>query len=140
MYRDLPPTFPPRNPHTTQKHRKEVFWQITIPLAIGLIIVLAMAVGVTFASAPQASRLADISLIWLILPTMIIFLVFLVLTAGLAYGVIWLIGNLPPLAFRAHKFLIQLSVTVRKLSDKSVEPILRVESLKASLRAARRRL
>ena len=139
MFRDLPPTFPPRNPFTQQKHRREVFWQITIPLAIGLIIVLALAVGVTLASSTQASRLADVSLIWLILPAMIIALVFLVLTAGLAYGIIWLIGKLPSLTFKIHKFLIQLSVRVRKISDKIAEPVIRVESMKASWRALRRR-
>ena len=135
MFRDLPPNFPPRNPFTQQKHSREVFWQITIPLVVGLLIVLALAVGVTFASAGQASRLADVSLIWLILPAMIIFLVFLVITAGLAYGMIWLIGKLPPLAFKIHKFLIRLSVAVRRVSDKVVEPVMRVESLKASWRA-----
>jgi hypothetical protein len=138
MFRDLPPIFPPRNPFTHQKHRREVFWQVTIPLAAGLIIVLALAVGVTFASSGLASRLADVSLIWLILPAMVITLVFLVLTAGLAYGVIWLIGKLPPLAFKIHKFLLLFSTRVRKISDKAVEPVIRVESLKASWRALRR--
>jgi hypothetical protein len=65
--------------------------------------------------------------------------VFLILTAGLAYAVIWLIGKLPPLAFKIHKFLTLNNTRVRKISDKAVEPIFRVESMKASWRALRRR-
>ena len=137
-----PPSLFERNPVTYEVHRKEVFRQITIPFLIGLLVLLAACVAVVFFSFRgnlDASRLADVSLIWLILPGMVIVLVFSLLFGGLAYGVFWLIGKLPPLFLKVFNFIVKVGAILRNASDKAVEPVLKVESLRASWRALTRR-
>jgi hypothetical protein len=86
-------------------------------------------------SAYGISRWADISVIWLIIPMMLVVLVLLVLVGGITYGIIWVIGNLPPLAFQALKYFKQANSIVRKGSDTAVKPFIRIQELQASWRA-----
>jgi hypothetical protein len=136
--RDPKRSLPDRNLETYQNHRREIFWQITIPLVIGVLVVLALAVGILFGSVADVSRWADISIIWLILPSLLITLVFLIVTAALAYVVLLLINRLPPYMLLLQDFFHKIRDGVRRVSDKAVEPVLRVEGLKASWRALRR--
>lgn len=135
-----PPLLPERNPVTTQRHRREVLWQITIPLIVVVLIFLAVAGLVAFrADSATASLWGDISLIWLIIPAFIGGLILLALLAGLAFGVIWLVRNLPPLALKAQNIFVTVGVNVRKATDLAVEPILRVQSTAAALKVLLRK-
>jgi hypothetical protein len=129
-----------RNPVTYQSHRKQVLWQITIPLVIGAVIILILAVSVTTGSPQTASLWADVSLVWLIIPVMIVSLILLVFLAGLAYAVIWLVRTIPGYAMQAQNFMIMIVRQVEKLGNVIVEPILRVNAFLASLQALSRSL
>ena len=62
---------PERNPVTHQKHRQEVLRQITLPLLLGLAVLLTLAILVVitgFQGGEQVSIWADISTVWLIMP------------------------------------------------------------------------
>ena len=137
-----PPSCPKPNPLTRRKHRQEVLWQITLPLALGAILVLAAGVGVVYAGATQAGpleRWASTSIIWLIIPMMVLTLILLGVTAGLAYGIVWLIGALPKYPRQIQDVFVLIDARVRKAADASVEPTLRVRSFTAGLRALRRK-
>ncbi|OGO31150.1 MAG: hypothetical protein A2Z16_07295 [Chloroflexi bacterium RBG_16_54_18] len=137
-----PPSSPKPNPLTRRKHRQEVLWQITLPLALGAILVLAAGVGVVYAGATQAGpleRWASTSIIWLIIPMMVLTLILLGVTAGLAYGIVWLIGALPKYTRQIQDVFVLIDARVRKAADASVEPTLRVRSFTAGLRALRRK-
>ena len=99
MSEQFHPPFPVEpNPLTQRQHRKEVLWQITLPLAIGVLLVLAAGIGVGYAGASKAGpvdRWASISTIWLIIPMMAVALIFLAVTAALAYGLMRLNALLP---------------------------------------------
>jgi hypothetical protein len=135
-----PPALPPRNPITHKAHNREVFYQITLPLVIGIVTALFFAVLATQATASTASTWADISLIMLIIPTMIVALLFLLLTAGTIYLMIKLLPLIPPYARLTQEWFTYISFRVRIVADKSVEPFLRVHSYLASVRAFRRNL
>jgi hypothetical protein len=124
-----------RNPVTQQAHRSQVLWQITIPLVIAAIVILVLAVLAATGSPQGASLWADIALIWLIIPVMIASLILLVLLAGLAYAVTWLVRTIPGYAMRAQNFMIMATSQVERLGDVIVEPILRVNAILASLQA-----
>lgn len=49
---------PERNPVTHAAHRREVFWQITFPFLIALIILLGLVAGVIFAGTTGAGMSA----------------------------------------------------------------------------------
>ena len=136
------PSYPVPNPVTRRMHRREVFWQITVPLVIGAILVLAAGAGVIYVGATNlgpVDRWASISIIWLIIPTMFVALIFLAVIASLAYGLVRLIGVLPKYTRQVQDLFVSIEARVKSAADSAVEPTLRVQGIIAGLRALRRR-
>lgn len=131
---------PERNPATHRIHRREVLWQITVPLVVALLVIVAL-MALTILSAvrgPSAvSRWADISLIWLILPMLVVTLLFMAITGAIAYGVIKLIGALPRFTLRVQSIVALLGQRAHQISDKIVAPFIKIDSFGASVKAAR---
>jgi hypothetical protein len=135
-----PKELPERNPVTYERHRKEVMWQILVPVLIGTVIVLALSILATTRTDAQVSKGADVSVIWMITPMLIIALIFLVLLGAMIYAMMSLLGILPGYARLVQDYFNAVRVQVGIVSDKAVEPVLRMESIKASLRALGRSL
>lgn len=129
-----------RNPLSQQNHRKQVFWQITVPLIAVVVVILAVAVLAATGSGQSTSLWANISLIWLLIPVMVFALILMVILAGLVYAVIWLVRILPGYSMQVLNFMIAISSQVEKLGNAIVEPILRINAFLASLQALRRSL
>ena len=141
VYQPLPDLH--RNPKTHARHRREVFWQISFPLIIGVLICLLLS-GLAVAASPQgASRWADISLIFLIFPVLVLSLIFLAINIASVYLLVKLIQVLPGYMFRFYGFLLMVSDWIKQVNNRAVEPFLRFEQFKASARTlgrqARRR-
>jgi hypothetical protein len=137
-----PPFASKPNPVTQRKHRQEVWWQITLPLLVCVLLVLAAGAGVVYAGAVNGGpvdRWASVSIIWLIIPTMLITLILLAVTASLAYGLMRLNGALPRFTRRLQDLWILVAARAKRAADASVEPTLRVQSISAGLRALRRK-
>jgi hypothetical protein len=130
-----------RNPVTHQAHRREVFWQITLPIILGVSIILGLAIWtiVYAAQGGGTTHAAGTSLIFLIIPTMIMGLVLLVSRAGFAYAVIWLNQNLPPYAKQVQDIFDLIKERVRYYADRLVEPVLRWHSTQAGISALGRK-
>jgi predicted membrane protein len=130
-----------RNPLTHEKHRREVFWQITIPLIIGLAFIadLVALTIVTAAQGGNVSQAADTSLIFLTIPTMLMAFVVLAVLAALAYGIIWMNKNLPPYFKKAQDAMVRVRDGVRSGADKLTGPVIRFKSMMASLEAFKRK-
>jgi uncharacterized Tic20 family protein len=140
MNRGIPDTRKERNPITRRRHKKEVLWQITVPVIVGGVFLLAISLLSITLSQIEASRWADISLIWLIIPAMVVLLISLVLLAASIFATIKIIEVIPNAAFQLHKVMIQLHAMVRNVSDRLAEPILRANSLSAALDALKRQI
>lgn len=137
-----PPPYRQRNPITYHKFKREVFYQIYLPTLIGALVLLVIVVGVLITSARgtgDISKWADTALITLIVPALIITLVFIIASAGMIYLVTRILAASPFFFKRVQDFFVLVGLRVRKASDVSVEPFLRVHGLFASLRALRRR-
>jgi uncharacterized oligopeptide transporter (OPT) family protein len=136
------PPFRERNPITTQKHRREVFWQITVPVTVGGVLLLLIAIGVViayFAGTGDIAKWADVSTIILIVPAMIIGVVVIAVSGGMAYLVTRGLSEAPFIARRIQDVTVLIAVRVNKASDMSTEPFLRVHQFTAGLRALWRR-
>jgi hypothetical protein len=140
----LPPAPPerPRNPVTHARHRHEVLWQVTIPLVIGCVLFLAVAILVVWGTATggEHGRWAGISLVWLITPMLFVALIFLLLVSGLIFLVTMIFNRLPPFARQVQDFFLLVKYQVAQLDDKLVEPFLRAQSTKSSADTLGRRL
>ncbi len=139
---EYPLPLPERNPQTHARHRKEVWWQIILPLLLGMLVICGLSAGAIAAgigAVGEVSRWADISAIWLIIPPIALALILLVLVGGLAYGVTKLLQVLPPYARLAQDYLVLVSVRARQISNKAVEPVLKARSFWAGFAALRRK-
>jgi hypothetical protein len=122
-----------RNLITAARHRREVFWQITFPCVMLVLVLVTM--GVLAVVPGGTTRVwADISLIWLIILASILTVILMVLLIALAYLVVKMVHGLPRYALLAQRFFARLSEQVEGAGDRAVEPVLRAHSLSASLR------
>jgi hypothetical protein len=130
-----------RNPKTHAEHRRQVFWQITLPLVMGILLVLtAMAAIIFSATQPvtDVGRWAGVSLMWLILPSLIFALIILVLLIGLVVLISYLLRLIPRYALIAQLYIEAGKNKVSQLLNLSIEPLLRMRSIWAAVRFAAR--
>lgn len=135
MGNQIEPTKVMRNPTTHKAHRKEVFWQITLPFVIGTILLLALAIAASWGAIGEVRAWGDVGIIWVILLMFIPGLLLLIVLAALVYGLTVILHRLPEFALQAQNMLQMISWRVKQGADKSVEPILRIESARASLKS-----
>ena len=129
---------PERNPFTRAVHRREVFFQIALPLIIGGILILALAVGVivtTVQGTGDSSRWADVSLIWLLLPAFPLALLLIALVVGVIVGTTYLLGITPGYMRLIHLYLMRIQAKIQSATDKAVSPFIRSQSFLAGWRA-----
>lgn len=124
-----------------KKIRREVFWQITLPLLVGVILILGLGAWTIFTTVQGESirQAADTSLIFLLIPNMAMAVIPLVLFAGLAYGVIWMNKNFPAYLHQAQDAFIKVRDGVRQGADKLVEPVLKFKSSLAAWHVLKRK-
>lgn len=134
----LPPKAPARNPETHAEHRRQMLWQVFVPLGVGVVIMLGACVlpVVAIARGGDVSKWADTSLIWLILPALIFSLIPLALLGGSAYGVLKLFEKMPGWMFRLQGIFELIRLKTREYSDKVVAPVIKVNSFTARISAA----
>jgi hypothetical protein len=126
------------NQTTYKKHQNEVLWQITLPFILGVILLLAAGVLVVLTGIQGTGPVglwADISLIWLLLPTILFTIIFLALMSALLYGLVRLINKLPVFTKKAHNLFWTIEDKVKKASDAAARPVIKVAGLRAGLRA-----
>lgn len=129
------PPKPERNPVTHRIHRRQVFWQITLPVLLGVLLLIALGVLASLGVPGKISQRADVALIWLVAPQLLVCLFFLAILMGLAIGLTRLIQVLPFSMRKLQDFFVTAGKQIQKLSDRMAEPVLRVHGLSASIQA-----
>jgi hypothetical protein len=125
------------NPATQKAHHKQLLWQVTLPFVLGVIIFLAFVVIIIIAGVqgdPAVGQWGDISLIWLLLPTMLFLLILIAIFGGITYALLRLNKALPGFMKRTQDFFRGMQEKAEKAADLSVEPIIKSESSRAGLR------
>lgn len=130
--------FPPPNPITAQKHRRESLLQITLPFVGALILLIGLAFLLGKATSFNPAQGAQIALVGLILPTMLFGLLFFLVTIGLIVGVTKLLLVLPRYTRSLQDFFTLIAYQTRRVADGSVEPILRLQEWAAIWQRLRR--
>ena len=130
---------PERNPKTHAAHKREVFWQITVPLVLAVLLILAVVVAIIFSATQpvtDVSRWADVSLIWIILPSLFIALIILAITVGLVIAISQVLKVIPRYARIIQLYFEQGKGKIGQLTNLMAEPILRIHSIWAAARRA----
>ena len=128
------------NPVTRSKHRRDVFWQITLPSTIVIFILVVLAWLFWNAQPGKQSKWADISVIMMIIPMLLVALITAVIQAASIYALIRLIKLLPVYSFRGYNLLIMIGWKAGTIEDKIVRPLLEVRAFKASAQTLGRSL
>lgn len=131
-----------RNPKTAATFRRTAFWQITLPLLIGLGLFLGGVLGVALSTQPHAevSQWADAASLWLMLPWLLVTLLVLAFFSSLVFLLARLLSAIPPFAFRIQRIFSRIAGLAQESSDRIAEPIVRYASFWAGVRTLLRRL
>lgn len=131
-----------KNHPSYQKHRRQFWTQIFLPMILMVLIIIAIAIitGVAaFGQNGDAPRWAAISTIWLVIPVMFIGLIFFIVLAGLVYLLARGLQLLPPYTSKAQYYVDRGASEAKRFSDMAVQPVLFIEEIIASLKAIFRR-
>jgi uncharacterized Tic20 family protein len=130
-----------RNSQTEATHKREVFWQITVPLVVGVILALTLAVLAVVAATGGGSvkQAGDAALMCLIAPLMMFTLIFGIIAGAIAFGLIKANQELPFVFKQVQDIFARVRYQVQTGSDKAVEPFLKIRSFFASIGALKRK-
>jgi len=117
-------------------HRRQVFWQIQLPLFLIAAALFAGALFFTTGGNGRTRLLADVALIVLVLPLLVLALIGIVLL----WFVIILFGRflsrLPLYTARAQEYTTRAQGALQRVADWSVRPFFWLHQANAALRRA----
>jgi len=103
-------------------HKRQLAWQILVPLLVVTALILVVAVLVA-TGATDTRAWADISSIWLIAPMLVVAFVFAALLGCLIYGIARLLQVTPRYTGKAQDFFAVLSARARIIADGVAKPL-----------------
>jgi len=141
----IPPArkLPERNPVTHAAYRKQVFWQVTLPFVLILLVFLGAVGAVSWSAvngSSQISRWADVAFIWQVPLPIMLSLLCLLVSIGMLYALIKLAGVLPGVARLLHNYVLLVQSKVNQISDRLTAPFIKADSLNSSAKAGWRAL
>ncbi|NJC96423.1 MAG: hypothetical protein FIB03_08810 [Anaerolineae bacterium] len=129
----------PRPMHESYlKHRKQLAWQIILPVVLTALLIVALIVLVnvaTFRDNGDVARWAAVSTIWIVVPIMIGMLIFLVLLVGLVYLMKKLLDITPTYTGMAQDYAHKFAGYIKRGADAVVKPIFVLDGLGTSIKA-----
>jgi uncharacterized membrane protein len=120
-----------------QRHRRELWTRILIPMlaAVAAIVALATLTGVAaFRPQSEVARWAAVSTTWIILPIMAAALLLLVVLIALIYGMARLLAIIPAYTGQAQNIAWRIEETVKRLADGAAKPIFALEGITATIK------
>lgn len=120
-----------------QRHQRQFWLQIFLPMIVAVLVVIAVAVltGVASFNEGDSPRWAAISTIWLVIPMMIFGLLFLAILIGLVYLLARLLKVIPPSAAVAQYYTFHASAVAKRISDGAAKPVITLQGALASFKA-----
>ena len=119
-------------------HRKQMVWQVVLPVVLTSLLIVALIVLIniaTFNQGGDVARWAAISTIWIVIPIMVGMLIFLAILVGLVYLMKKLLGVTPTYTGMAQDYVYIGASYVRRALDAIVEPVLKLNGVLASINA-----
>ncbi len=120
------------------KHRKQVVWQVILPVVLTSLLIVALIVLVnvaTFNQGGDVARWAAISTIWIVIPIMIGLVIVFAILAGLVYLMKKLLNVTPTYTGLAQDYVHIGAGYVRRAADAIVKPVLQLNGILASINA-----
>jgi hypothetical protein len=119
------------NTETRSAFRRQTARQIYVPLVVAFLILVGLAVTLGVTGTGSFSTWADISLMFISIPAMILGIILLVLTSALVYGISWLIKAIPQPAWKVQQIFVMVAERVNSIADSIARPFIKVNALPA---------
>ncbi len=113
------------------KYRRDVTRQIILPMVFVMLLAVAAAILAGFGAVENYADVnlwANISIIWLIIPMMLLAIVILALTIALVYGLQRLLKITPHYTGLAQAYAFWFSAEVSIWTEKLIRPVLVIKS------------
>jgi len=127
----------PRPIHESYKrHRKEMMRQIILPIALSVVLCIAMIVLIniaTFRDNGDVARWAAVSTIWIVIPIMIGMLIFLAILGGLIYLLAKLMNVTPTYTGLVQDYVHKAAIYIKRGTDALVKPVIQLNGILASI-------
>jgi len=120
--------------------RQVVWLQIYIPLILMILVLASLVTVLWVGSVGTFSGWADTALIFLIIPALLVGFIFLVVLAGLCYGIIYLIGWIPGPSKQVREIAERVAHETRRFADILVRPFFAPRAALSALGKAIRHL
>lgn len=120
---------------TIRLHKRQVAWQIIIPFVLMAAAIIAAAVLVSFGEATPTALWRDVSLIWLLIPMLVLALILMILLGFLIYGLMRLKKAAPRATARAQELTLIGAQGVRKFADGAAKPFIWLDEVGAAIRS-----
>jgi len=120
-----------------KKHRRELAWQIILPMVltvIGFAALIVLIYFATFEGDGDVGRWAAISTIWIVIPVMLAGLILFALIGALVYLMKRLLDVAPTYTGLAQDYVHLAAGYVRRAADMAVKPVLFLDGVGASVR------
>jgi hypothetical protein len=121
---------------TYLKHRRELKWKILAPV-VGSLVLCFLCSGLvyvaTFGYGGDVTLWAEISEIWLAIPTIIFLVVFFAIIGGSIFLMSKLLEVLPRYTFMAQDLSLKMKAYVRRGADYAARPVIFLDSIGASI-------
>ena len=121
-----------------KRHRKQLAWQITLPVLLSAVLCIALIALIwfaTFRGGGDVGRWAAVSTIWIVVPIMIGLVIVLALLVGLVYLMARLLNIAPNYTALAQEYVHKAAGYVKRGADAAARPVFFVDGLGASIRA-----
>jgi len=121
-----------------KKHRKEIMWQIILPMVLTAILFIALVLLIniaTFRDNGDVGRWAAVSTIWISIPIMIVALLLLAILVGIVYLLIRLLQITPIYTGKAQDIAYKVAGHIRRAADAAAKPVIFLDSIGASIKA-----
>jgi hypothetical protein len=127
---------PPVDSPTLRAHKRQRVWQILIPFLLMAVFILAGAVLIVLGGKSQARLWADVSLIWLLAPMLILALVLAIVLGFVIYGLARLKRATPRLTGRAQELADIGANGFRRVADGATKPFVWSKQAGAAIQSA----
>jgi uncharacterized Tic20 family protein len=118
-----------------QAHKRQLAWQILVPFLVVTVLILVVAGLIVAGAATSNQTFADVSTIWLIAPTLVVALLFIVVLCGLVYGITRLLQVTPRYTGMAQDFFVLISTWTRTIADGAAKPFVWFQQAGAILKS-----
>jgi hypothetical protein len=119
-------------------YRRQRFWQIILPIVL-FSFVIVVAGGFTIIADGELNRLwADVSIIWLVAPMLILAIIFLVILVGMIYLLYKLTIGTPHITRKIQNIFIRIEQETFRVSNSIVRPVVWIHQFQSGFNSLAR--